>query len=153
VLWLTGERGAGKTALARWLAGRADRSGARAEVLDDDTVGPLFPAGGSRAEQDLRVRRLAWLASRLEAHGAAVIVAVDASEEEARRFARTVASDFVEIHLDAAPEVLASRGGARDLVAFEAPVQPELRLDTGRLSLDEAGAEVIAWLREWSTQS
>ena len=66
---------------------------------------------------------------------------------------RTVASDFVEIHLHAAPDVLASRGGARDLVAFEAPVQPELRLDTGRLSLDEAGAEVIAWLREWSTQS
>ena len=123
------------------------------EVLDDDTVGSLFPAGGSRADQDLRVRRLAWLASRLEAHGAAVIVAVDASEEEARRFARTVASDFVEIHLHAAPDVLTSRGGARELVAFEAPVQPELRLDTGRLSLDEAGAEVVAWLREWSTQS
>jgi len=99
------------------------------------------------------VRRLAWLASRLEAHGAAVIVAVDASEEDARRFARTVASDFVEIHLHAAPEVLASRGAARDLIAFEAPVQPEIGLDTGRLSLDEAGAEVIAWLREWGTHS
>ena len=153
VLWLTGERGAGKTTLARWLAGRADRAGARAEILDDDTIGPLFPPGGSRTEQDLRVRRLAWLASRLEAHGAAVIVAVDASEEEARRFARSVASDFVEIHLHAAPEVLASRGAARDLVAFEAPVLPELRLDTARLSLDDAGAEVVAWLREWSTQS
>jgi adenylylsulfate kinase-like enzyme len=153
VLWLTGERGAGKTALARWLAARADRAGARVEILDDDTVGPLFPAGGSRAEQDLRVRRLSWLASRLEAHGAAVIVAVDASEDDARRFARSVASDFVEIHLHATPEVLTSRAGARDLVAFEAPVQPELRLDTGRLSLDEAGGEVIAWLREWSTQS
>ena len=153
VLWLTGERGSGKTALARWLAGRADRAAARVEILDDDTVGTLFPAGGTRGEQDLRVRRLAWLASRLEAHGAAVIVAVDASEEEARRFARTLASDFVEIHLHAAPEVLASRGGVRELVAFEAPVQPELRLDTGRLSLDEAGAEVTAWLREWSPQS
>ena len=153
VMWLTGERGAGKTALARWLFAHADRAGARVAILDDDTVGSLFPAGGSRAEQELRVRRLAWLASRLEAHGAAVIVAVDASEEDARRFARTVASDFVEIHLHAAPDVLASRGGARDLVAFEAPVQSELQLDTGRLSLDEAGGEVIAWLREWSTQS
>src|SRR6187551_2087769 len=73
VLWLTGERGAGKTALARWLAGRADRSGARVEILDDDTVGALFAAGGSRTEQDLRVRRLGWLAARLEAHGAAVV--------------------------------------------------------------------------------
>jgi bifunctional enzyme CysN/CysC len=153
VLWLTGERGAGKSALARWLASRADRSGARVEILDDDTVGPLFPAGTTRAEQDLRVRRLAWLASRLEAHGAAVIVAVESPEEEARRYARTVASELVEIHLHAAPEVLATRGEARDVVDFEVPVQPELRLDTGRLSLDEAGAEVIAWLQEWSGQS
>jgi bifunctional enzyme CysN/CysC len=153
VLWLTGERGAGKSALARWLASRADRSGARVEILDDDTVGALFPAAGSRAEQDLRVRRLAWLASRLEAHGAAVIVAIASPEDDARRFARSIAAELVEIHLHAAPEVLATRGGARDVVDFEVPVQPELRLDTGRLSLDEAGAEVIAWLQEWSSQS
>jgi bifunctional enzyme CysN/CysC len=153
VLWLTGERGSGKSALARWLAGRADRAGARVEVLDDDTVGPLFPVAESRAEQDLRVRRLAWLASRLEAHGAAVIVAVESPEEDARRYARSITSELVEIHLHAAPEVLATRGGARSVADFEAPVQPELRLDTGRLSLDEAGAEVIAWLQEWSSQS
>ena len=153
VLWLTGEQGAGKSALARWLASRADRSGARVEILDDDTVGALFPPGGSRADQDLRVRRLAWLASRLEAHGAAVVVAVDSPEEDTRRYARSIASELIEIHLHAAPEVLATRGGARDGIGFEAPVQPELRLDTGRLSLDEAGAEVIAWLQEWSSQS
>ncbi|HKH93562.1 MAG TPA: GTP-binding protein [Gemmatimonadaceae bacterium] len=153
VLWLSGERGAGKSALARWLAGRAERSGAKVEILDDDTVGALFPAGGSRAEQDLRVRRLAWLASRLESHGAAVIVAVGAPEEESRRFARSLATEFVEIHLHAAPEVLAARGAESSENAFEAPVQPEVRLDTGRLSLDEAGAEVLAWLQEWSSQS
>ena len=116
-------------------------------------MGARFPAGGSRVEQDLRVRRLAWLASRLEAHGAAVIVAVAAPEEDARRYARSLASELVEIHLHAAPEVLAARGAAADVAEFEAPVQPELRLDTGRLSLDEAGAEVIAWLQEWSSQS
>ena len=153
VVWLTGERGAGKSALARWLTSRADRTRARVEILDDDTVGSLFPVGTSRAEQDLRVRRVAWFASRLEAHGAAVIVAVDSPEEEARRYARSISSELVEIHLNAAPEVLASRGGARDVVDYEVPVQPELRLDTGRLSLDEAGAEVIAWLQEWSSQS
>jgi bifunctional enzyme CysN/CysC len=153
VLWLSGERGAGKSALARWLAGRAERSGAKVEILDDDTVGALFPAGGSLAEQDLRVRRLAWLASRLEAHGAAVIVAVGAPEEEARRYARSLAAEFVEIHLHAAPDVLAARGTSNGENAFEAPVQPEVRLDMGRLSLDEAGAEVLAWLQEWSSHS
>jgi len=153
VLWLTGEHGTGKSALARWLAGRAERSGAAVEILDDDTVGALFPAGGSRAEQDLRVRRLAWLASRLEAHGAAVIVAVGAPEEETRRFARSLATEFVEIHLHATPDVLNARGAAGGEHVFEAPVQPEVRLDTGRLSLDEAGAEVLAWLQEWSSQS
>ncbi|HEU4722460.1 MAG TPA: GTP-binding protein [Gemmatimonadaceae bacterium] len=153
VLWLTGERGAGKSALAQWLASRASRTGAKVEVLDDDTLGPLFPTGVGRAERDLRVRRVAWLASRLEAHGAAVIVAIDSPEEDARRHARSVAAEFVEIHLHAPAEVRGARAGAIDADAFEIPVHPELRLDTGRLTLDEAGAEVLAWLQEWSSQS
>jgi bifunctional enzyme CysN/CysC len=152
VLWLTGQQGSGKSALARWLATRAERAGARVELLDDETVGALFPAGGSRAEQDLRVRRLAWFASRLEAHGAVVIVAVGSPEEDARRFARSLATDFVEIHLHAPAETLTARGAGAGAPAYEAPVQPELRLDTGRLGLDEAGAEVLAWLEEWSSQ-
>ena len=152
VLWLTGPRGAGKSALAQWLAGHVSRAGAKVEVLDDDTLGALFPAGGTRVEQDLRVRRVAWLASRLEAHGAAVVVAIDSPEDDARRYARSVATDFAEIHLHATPGILGARGGADDADAFETPAQPELRLDTGRLTLDEAGAEVLAWLQEWSSQ-
>ena len=154
VLWLTGERGSGKTVVARWLSGAAERAGTRVELLDDDTVGELFPAGGTRAEQDLRVRRLAWLASRLEAHGAVVIVAVASPDEDTRRYARSLSKDFVEIHLGAAPDVLAQRRAAgTETDRYEAPVQPELRLDTGRLTVDDAGAEVLAWLEEWSSNS
>ena len=46
VLWLTGPRGAGKSALARWVAAHADASGAKVELLDDDTLGELFPDVG-----------------------------------------------------------------------------------------------------------
>jgi bifunctional enzyme CysN/CysC len=153
VLWLTGEPGTGKSSLGRWLAARAAHAtdGARVELIDEDTVGELFPAPAARAERELRVRRLAWLASRLEAHGAAVIVAVGSPDEEARRYARELAADFVEIHLHAAPDVLAQRtGGAAQ--PYEPPVQPELSLDTGRLTIDDAGAQVLAWLEEWSTR-
>jgi bifunctional enzyme CysN/CysC len=154
VLWLTGERGSGKSALARWLASSAERAGTRVELLDDETIGALFPAGGTPADRDLRVRRLAWLASRLEAHGASVIVAIDSPSEEARRYARSIAGDFVEVHVTAAPDVLAQRGVATSpSEQYEVPVQPEIRLDTGRLTLDEAGAEVLAWLEEWSSRS
>ena len=153
VLWLTGERGAGRSALAEWLAGRASASGAKLEILDDDTLGALFPAGGTRDERLLRVRRVAWFAARLASHGAAVIVAIDSPDEDARRYARSLASEFVEIHLHASPAVRAARGAADGITTFEAPVQPELRLDTEHLTLDEAGAEVLAWLHEWSSQS
>lgn len=154
VLWFTGERGSGKSAAARWVAAAGERAGARVELLDDDTVGALFPAGGSAAEQALRVRRIAWLASRLEAHGATVLVAIASPGEEARRFARSLAKDFVEIHLHADAAALATRSRtAPDGEGYDAPLQPEIRLDTGRLSVDEAGAEVLAWLEEWSNQS
>jgi adenylylsulfate kinase-like enzyme len=82
-----------------------------------------------------------------------VIVAIGSPEEDARRFARSLATDFVEIHLHASRETLALRGAAAVEQPYEAPVQPELRLDTDRLSVDESGAEVLAWLEEWSNQS
>ena len=153
VFWLTGPRGAGKSALARWIGAHAEASGSKVERLDDDTLADLFPAAGTRADASLRVRRIAWLASRLEAHGAAVIVATDSREEDARRAARAFATNFVEIHLDASPDALAQRRGSTETQPYEAPVQPELALDTGRLTLDETGAEVLAWLAEWSSQS
>jgi adenylylsulfate kinase-like enzyme len=80
-------------------------------------------------------------------------VAIESPEEDARRYARSVSSEFSEIHLHATPEVLATRAGANGAVPFEPPVQPELRLDTGRLTLDEAGAEILAWIQEWSSQT
>jgi adenylylsulfate kinase len=136
------------------VAAAGERTGARIELLDDDTVGALFPPGGGPADEDLRVRRIAWLASRLEAHGATVVVAIASPGEEARRYARSQAKDFVEIHLhaDAAARAARSRT-APDGEPYDAPLQPEIRLDTGRLSVDEAGAEVLAWLEEWSSQS
>ena len=67
--------------------------------------------------------------------------------------ARALSSEFAEIHLHASPAVLATRVGADGAAAYEPPVQPELRLDTGRLTLDDAGAEILAWLREWSSQT
>jgi adenylylsulfate kinase len=153
VLWLTGPRGAGKSALARWVAAHADASGAKVELLDDDTLAELFPETSARGEASLRVRRIAWLASRLEAHGAAVIVAIDSPDDDVRRAARAQATNFVEIHLQASPELLAQRTGSTGSQFYEAPVQPELVLDTGRLTLDDTGAQVLAWLDEWSSQS
>ncbi|HEX7978732.1 MAG TPA: GTP-binding protein [Gemmatimonadaceae bacterium] len=153
VLWLTGPKGAGKSALARWLAAHADASGAKVELLDDDTLGELFPASSARGEPSLRVRRVAWLASRLEAHGAAVIVAIDSPDDDERRAARAQATNFVEIQLHAPAEVLAQRTGSTESQPYEVPVQPELTLDTSRLTLDETGAQVFAWLDEWSSQS
>jgi bifunctional enzyme CysN/CysC len=153
VLWLTGPRGAGKSALARWIAAHADATGAKVELLDDDALGELFPAATGRGEASLRVRRIAWLASRLEAHGAAVIVAIDSAEDDVRRAARAEATNFVEIQLHASAEVLARRTGSTESQSYEVPVQPELTLDTGRLTLDETGAQVLAWLDEWSSQS
>jgi len=153
VLWLTGPRGAGKSSLARWVAAHADATGAKVELLDDDSLGELFPASKGRGDASLRVRRIAWLASRLESHGAVVIVAIDSPEDDARRAARAEATNFVEIHLHAAPELLVQRTGSTESQPYEVPVQPELTLDTGRLTLDETGAQVLAWLDEWSSQS
>ena len=47
-------------------------------------------------------------------------------------------------------------GGGLSSFAYDNDGMPtwyELTLDTGRLALDETGAQVLAWLDEWSSQS
>ena len=73
VLWFTGLSGSGKSTIAERVAEGLARRGVPVERLDGDTVRDLFPTGFTKPERDLHVRRMAYLASRLEHHGVTVV--------------------------------------------------------------------------------
>ncbi|MBX9769579.1 MAG: adenylyl-sulfate kinase, partial [Bdellovibrionales bacterium] len=67
VFWLTGLSGAGKSTIAESLVQKLRAQGHRVEHLDGDNLREIFPnTGFTKEERDQHVRRVGYLASRLE---------------------------------------------------------------------------------------
>ena len=85
-LWLTGLPSAGKSTIAAALADRLRADGIAVEVLDGDEMrAALSPnLGYSRADRDVNVARIGWVAARLARHGVLVLAPVVSPYQAAR---------------------------------------------------------------------
>jgi len=164
VIWLTGLSGSGKSTLAHWVATELKREGRPVEVLDGDAMRAVFPnTGFSKAERDEHIKRVGFLASRLEAHGVTVVASFVSPYRESRDFVRGLCRHFVEVHV-ATPLDECERRDVKGLYAkarrgevaaftgisdpYEPPAKPELVVDTSRLSVEQAGRLVLQVLAE-----
>jgi adenylylsulfate kinase len=162
-LWLTGLPSAGKSTIARALAQRLIAEGHRVEVLDGDVLRENLTGdlGFSRADRDTNVRRVAFVARLLARNGVTVLVAVIAPFAEARAHVRAEHEAdgvaFVEVHVATPLDVCAARdvkglyakqrvGEVTGLTGvdgpYEVPTDPEVRLDTQGLTVEQAAASV-----------
>src|SRR5258708_391802 len=88
VVWFTGLSGAGKSTVASAVVQELRRTGLPVEYLDGDSVRALSPTGFTRADRDAHVKRVGFLASRLEYHGITVVCALISPYAEARKHVR-----------------------------------------------------------------
>ena len=162
VLWFTGLSGAGKSTIAREVCDRLLAEGARVEYLDGDAIRSVFPnTGFTRPERDAHVRRVGFLASRLEHHGVFVVCALISPYTESRAAVRKLCRRFIEIHVSTPlPECerrdvkglykRARRGEISNFTGiddvYEPPLAPELTIDTSDVSVDEAVDLVMSTL-------
>ena len=100
-IWFTGLSGAGKSTLAGLLAAELAERGRRVEVLDGDVVRTNLSKGlgFSREDRDTNVRRIAFVCHLLSRNGIAAISAAISPYEGARREARLLIGDFVEVYV------------------------------------------------------
>lgn len=159
-LWFTGLSGAGKTTVARLVAGILQERGRLVEILDGDEVRQHLSQGlgFSKEDRDTNVRRIAYVASLLTRHGAAVITAAISPYREAREWARKRIGNFVEVYVACPLSVCAQRDvkglykkafageipnftGVSD--PYEPPLNPELILETHKETPSESAAKVI----------
>jgi len=164
VVWFTGLSGAGKSTIANEVCARLRARGAAVEYLDGDAIRNVFPTTGfSRAERDAHVKRVGFLASRLEHHGVIVVCALISPYAAARADVRQMCQRFLEIHVATPLQECerrdvkglyerARRGEIRQFTglddAYEAPVNPELRIDTTNLTVREAADRVMALIEQ-----
>ncbi|HEY5200549.1 MAG TPA: adenylyl-sulfate kinase [Acidothermaceae bacterium] len=166
-VWLTGLPSAGKTTIARALGDRLTAEGHWVEVLDGDDLRTNLTGdlGFSREDRDTNVRRVGFLARLLARNGVTVLVGVIAPYAGARAQVRadhaTDGAAFVEVHVATPLDVcedrdvkgLYAKQRAGELTGltgvdapYEIPQEPDLRLDTSGLTIEQAAAQVHAVL-------
>lgn len=164
VLWLTGLPCSGKTTLALHIVEELQKKGRPVEHLDGDEIRKIFPSiGFDRTSRNEHIRRMGFLAGRLEKHGIAVVASFISPYQESRDFVRKQCRDFIEVYLSTPVDIcqkrdtkglykLALEGKIRDFTGvqepYEPPADPELTLDTSKLSIEQSVCQILEWKRK-----
>lgn len=166
-VWLTGLPSAGKTTLAFALAERLRAEGHKVEVLDGDEIREFLSKGLGFTKEDrhTNVTRIGFVAEKLASNGVKVLAPVIAPYADSRTAVRerhaANGTDFLEIHV-ATPVELCAERDVKGLYAkqaageisgltgvddpYEAPQDPELRLQTQGRAVAESAAELHTFL-------
>jgi adenylylsulfate kinase len=166
ILWFTGLSGAGKSTLAHATEERLSRMGCRTFVLDGDNVrhGLCADLGFSDQDRMENIRRVGELAKLFIEAGMIVLTAFISPFQADRTRMRSLVNedDFLEIYCDCSLEVCEKRdvkgfyrrarlGEIKNFTglssSYESPVNPELRINTGELSLSASVDQVMELLK------
>ena len=172
-VFFTGLSGSGKSTLARGLADALLERGRTVTLVDGDAARRLLSAGlgFARADRELNIRRIGWVASEITRHGGVAVCApiapFAATRAEVRRMVEEN-GDFVLVHV-ATPLSVCEQRDHKGLYAkaraglipeftgvsdpYEVPEDADIRLDTSTMPVDEAVAAIVGhletegWLR------
>jgi adenylylsulfate kinase len=167
-LWLTGLSGSGKSTLARRVERRLVERGALAYVLDGDNLrlGLNKNLGFSAADREENIRRAGEVARLFTEAGVIVLTAFISPFRADRDLVRALFAEgapFIEVHVATPLEVceardakgLYKRARAGEIKEFtgidspyEAPLSPEIKVDTSGADRDAVADQVIDWLAQ-----
>ncbi|GAA3759869.1 adenylyl-sulfate kinase [Micromonospora maritima] len=170
VIFLTGLSGSGKSTIARGLADALREQGDRTiTLLDGDVVRRELSAGlgFSKADRDLNVRRIGWVAAEIARHrGVGIccpIAPYAAARATAREMAQAAGAGFLLVHV-ATPLAVCEQRDRKGLYAraraglitgmtgiddpYEEPTDADLAVDTSDLTVEEAIQRVMEHLTE-----
>ena len=165
VVWLTGLSGAGKSTLGTELERHLFGLGIHTYLLDGDNLrmGMNSDLGFTERDRQENIRRAGELAKVLVDAGVVVIVALISPYQKDRQMVRQIMNDgeFIEVYVNCPLEVCAQRdpkglykkvkaGAIKNFTGFdspyEEPVNPELNIQTDKVSVQQGTQQVISYL-------
>lgn len=164
-IWLTGLPSSGKTTLARSLEGLLSERGIRVQILDSDDLRQVLTPDPSysKQERDWFYQILVYIAGLLTDNGVNVLIAATGPRSEYRQAARKRMHHFAEVYLYCPRQVCKERdpkglwekaesGEINNLPGFgalyQAPSSPEVRVNTGRLTSQDAARHSLEKLKD-----
>ena len=171
-IWITGLPGSGKTTIAREVANKLKREKLRLLQLDEiRTIVTPQPTYSER-ERDIVYAFLAYTAKVLTECGVNVIIDATANRKRYRDLARQLISRFAEVYVSCPLEICVQREAHRVTeftpsgiyrksrargaavpgvnVAYEITADPELIIDSERVTPTEAADAVIEQIKRLS---
>ncbi len=166
-IWLTGLSGSGKSTTAEILELLLLEHGRRATMLDGDVVRTHLSKGlgFSKEDRDTNIRRIGFVAAEIVSHGGVVICAAVSPYQGVRDEVRQMVGDdqFVEVFVNTPLEecerrdikgmyAKARRGEITGFTGiddpYEAPLNPEIELDTVESTAEENARRILNYLAE-----
>jgi len=167
VLWFTGLSGSGKSTLAHALEEKLFNMDFRTFVLDGDNVrhGLNSNLDFSETDRSENIRRISEVSKLMLEAGLIVMTAFISPFRKDRTEARALITNdnFIEIYCKASLETCEKRdvkglykraraGEIKNYTGidspYEAPVNPELIIDTGQETLDYSVSKILSYLKE-----
>lgn len=166
-LWFTGLSGAGKTTIAVDLEIKLRQQGYKVERLDGDETRKYLchDLGFSKEDRDENIQRVSYVAKLLTKNDIITLCCFISPYREARKKARALIGDFIEIYINAPQEVceqrdvkgLYAKARAGEIANFtgisdiyEPPAKPEIVLKTDQISVDDAVHRIIDYLHQYN---
>ena len=165
VLWLTGLSGAGKSTIANIVERKLARMNRHTFLLDGDNVrhGLNKDLGFTDADRVENIRRVGEVAKLMTDAGLIVITAFISPFRAERDMVRAMMQpgEFIEIHIDTTLDEAEKRdvkglykkarsGQLKNFTGidspYEAPESPEMRIDTTKLTAEQAADAILSRL-------
>ncbi|WP_027410739.1 adenylyl-sulfate kinase [Anoxybacteroides tepidamans] len=167
ILWFTGLSGSGKSTIANAVSKKLFQLGIQNYVLDGDNIrhGLNKDLGFSAEDRTENIRRIGEVAKLFVDSGQFVLTAFISPFAQDRQLVRSLVEEeeFIEIYVKCPLEECEKRdpkglyrkarnGEIRDFTGidspYEAPISPELIIETDRYSIEECADQVLAYLRQ-----
>jgi sulfate adenylyltransferase len=163
-LFFTGLSGSGKSTIAKAVMTKLmEAGGRRVTLLDGDVVRKHLSSelGFSREHRNLNIERIGFVASEITKNGGIALCAPIAPYAHSRRVVREMIEPlggFLEIHVSTPIEVCEGRdrkglyakaraGVLKEFTGvsdpYEEPENPEMRIDTSGISIDQGAQQVL----------
>ena len=162
VLWMTGISGSGKSTIANAVERKLSRMRRHTFLLDGDNVrhGLNKDLGFTEADRIENIRRVGEVAKLMTDAGLIVITAFISPFRSERDLVRQMIKEgeFIEIFIDTSLQVAEQRdvkglyakaraGEIKNFTGidspYEAPEQPDIHIDTSKMSIDEAAEMIV----------